>query len=387
MAATSVGTARGRGLAVLVVGAAMMQAAVVVGTTAATLMFASAFGDRWGSVPYTATVVGAAAGSVGLTRPARRTGMIAAYSVAAVGAGLALTGAPVLVVAGLFLVGCGSAGSQSARYAGADLYPVGRQGVALGAVVWAGTIGGVGGPVLMGPVADLSGRAGIAGLTGALLLASAATVIAATVTVALPRTPAPPPTPRPRSAQSGLTAPVRTAMVAMMAAQGAMVAIMVAAPLHLHRHGSDLGAVGTVIGVHVFGMFALAPLNGHLTDRYGARRMLLAGLAVVSASGLLILSPVRSGSVVALFLLGYGWSLAMVAGSALLVTRVPEGDRIRVQGGVDARVWCVTAVTTLSSGQLFALGGYATLAAGSVALVLVATAYVARGEGSDLRSG
>lgn len=170
-------------------------------------------------------------------------------------------------------------------------------------------------------------------------------------------------------------------MVAMMAAQGAMVAVMVAAPLHLHHRGSDLGAVGTVIGVHVLGMFALAPLNGHLTDRYGGRRMLLAGLTVVSASGLLVSGGVWPA--VALFLLGYGWSLAMVAGSALLVTRVPDRDRIRVQGGVDARVWCVTAVATLSSGQLFALGGYATLAAGSVALVLVAMAYVARGGDAD----
>ncbi|GAA0903753.1 hypothetical protein GCM10009557_79480 [Virgisporangium ochraceum] len=165
----------------------------------------------------------------------------------------------------------------------------------------------------------------------------------------------------------------------MMAAQGAMVAVMVAAPLHLHHRGSDLGAVGTVIGVHVSGMFALAPLNGHLADRYGGRRMLLAGLAVVCASGLLVLGPVGPGLAVPLFLLGYGWSLAMVAGSALLVARVPEGDRIRVQGRVDARVWCVTAVATLSSGQLFAVGGYATLAAVSVALVLVAIAFVARG--------
>jgi hypothetical protein len=58
---------------------------------------------------------------------------------------------------------------------------------------------------------------------------------------------------------------------------------------------------------------------------------------------------------------------------------VPHGDRIRVQGSVDARVWCVSAVASLASTHLFALGGYATLAAASVALVLVAVAYVVRG--------
>src|SRR4029453_9085774 len=79
----------GRSLAVLVVGAAMMQAAVVVAATASTLMFATAFGDRWGSLPGTATVLGAATGSVGLARlmrrTGRRTGLIAAYSIAAAG--------------------------------------------------------------------------------------------------------------------------------------------------------------------------------------------------------------------------------------------------------------------------------------------------------------
>lgn len=65
---------------------------------------------------------------------------------------------------------------------------------------------------------------------------------------------------------------------------------------------------------------------------------------------------------------------------------MPPADRIRVQGGVDARVWCVTAFATLLSSHVFALGGYRILAAVSVALVLVATAYGARGasvEGND----
>jgi hypothetical protein len=46
-------------------------------------------------------------------------------------------------------------------------------------------------------------------------------------------------------------------------------------------------------------------------------------------------------------------------------------------------VWAVSALATLSSTQLFALGGYRTLAAVSVALVLVATANVARGASPD----
>jgi MFS family permease len=253
-------------------------------------------------------------------------------------------------------------------------------------VVWAATIGGVGGPALLGPIGDLAARAGLSELTGAFLLALGAAAVAAVVTIKAPRTSAPPPgapSPRPTTVHSGRSTPaVRAAMVAMMAAQGAMVAIMVTAPLHLHHHGYGLGAVGTVISVHTLGMFALAPVSGYLTDRFGGRRVLLAGMTVVSGSALMIVGatqPAGAWLSVALFLLGYGWNLSMVAGSAQLATRVPQGDRIRVQGGVDARVWCVTALATLLSGHVFALGGYRILAAASVALVLVAMAHVTRG--------
>jgi hypothetical protein len=115
----------GRSLAVLAVGAATMQAAIGAASTASTLMFAGVFGDRWGGVPPTAGVLGVAAGSIGLTwlmgRTGRRLGLVAAYAVAAVGAGVAVAGVlaePLLVVAGLCLLGVGNAGSQLARYAG-----------------------------------------------------------------------------------------------------------------------------------------------------------------------------------------------------------------------------------------------------------------------------
>jgi hypothetical protein len=52
----------GRFLAVLTLGAGLMQAAIMVASTASTLMFAGVFGDRWGGVPSTAGVLGVAAG-------------------------------------------------------------------------------------------------------------------------------------------------------------------------------------------------------------------------------------------------------------------------------------------------------------------------------------
>jgi len=373
----------GRSLAVLTIGAAMMQAAMMVASTASTLMFAGVFGDRWGGVPPTAGVAGVAAGSVGLTwlmgRTGRRLGLVAAYAVAAVGGGVAVAGVlvePLLVVAGVFLLGVGHAGAQLARYAGAELYPASRKGFALGAVVWAGTIGAVGGPALLSPTAAIADGAGLPPFTGAFLLALVAAAVAGLVTVGVHRAV----TPARRGGQGKTplrllaTPSVRIALVSMVASHVVMVALMVAAPLHMHHHGHGLGAVGTVISLHVLGMYVLAPLSGYLTDRYGSRRVLVAGVLTVGASAIVLVGAAHlSGAwfAVALFALGYGWSMSMVGGSALLVRDVPPTEQLRVQGGVEAWVWGAAALGTFTSTHLLALGGYQLLATVCVTLVAV----------------
>jgi MFS family permease len=373
----------GRSLAVLTMGAAMMQAAIMVASTASTLMFAGVFGDRWGGVPPTAGVLGVAAGSIGLTwlmgLTGRRLGLVAAYAVAAVGASVAVAGVlaePLLVVAGVFLLGVGHAGSQLARYAGAELYPASRMGFALGAVVWAGTIGAVGGPAMLAPTAAVAGVAGLPPLTGAFLLALVAAAVAGLVTTGVHRSVTP--VRRGGQAKTPLrllaTPTIRIALVSMVVSHVVMVALMVAAPLHMDHHGHGLGAVGTVISLHVLGMYALAPLSGYLTDRYGSRRVLVAGVLAVGASACVLVSAAHLSApwfAVALFALGYGWSMSIVGGSALLVCDVPPTEQLRVQGGVEAWVWGAAAFATFTSTQLLALGGYQLLATVCVTLVAV----------------
>jgi MFS family permease len=380
----------GRSLAVLAVGAATMQAAIGAASTASTLMFAGVFGDRWGGVPPTAGVLGVAAGSIGLTwlmgRTGRRLGLVAAYAVAAVGAGVAVAGVlaePLLVVAGLCLLGVGNAGSQLARYAGAELYPASRKGFALGAVVWAGTVGAVGGPAMLAPTAAAADGAGLPPLTGAFLLALVAAAVAGLVTTGVHGSV----TPVRRGVQAKTplrllaTPTIRIALVSMVVSHVVMVALMVAAPLHMHHHGGGLGAVGTVISPHVLGMYALAPLTGYLTDRYGSRRALVAGVTTVGASTVVLVGAAHlSGPwfAVALFALGYGWNMSIVAGSALLVRDVPLTEQLRVQGGVEAWVWGAAAFATFTSTQLLALGGYQLLATVCVTLVAVALLSILR---------
>ena len=107
----------------------------------------------------------------------------------------------------------------------------------------------------------------------------------------------------------------------------------------MQHRGHSLGAVGIVISVHVLGMYALAPLTGYLTDRFGSRRVLTAGLLTTGGSAYaltIVTHPTVPELAVVLFGLGYDWSLSSVAGSALLVSGVPQAEQVRTQGAVAA---------------------------------------------------
>jgi MFS family permease len=166
---------------------------------------------------------------------------------------------------------------------------------------------------------------------------------------------------------------VLAAVAALIAGQATMVLIMTMTPLHLTGHGHGLGTVGVVISGHVFGMFALAPISGWITHRIGHLPTIFLGTAVLVVSSLMAaLAPPDSDEIlfVALFLLGWGWNLGFVAGSALLSTGVELAERARVQGVADAVIWTTSAVASLGSGAVVAAAGFSTLGFMGAAIVL-----------------
>ena len=153
-----------------------------------------------------------------------------------------------------------------------------------------------------------------------------------------------------------------------------MVLIMTMTPLHMTEHGHDLAAVGIVISGHTFGMFGLSPISGRLADRFGSVPVILAGLAVTGASAVLAAVAPPDGGIllfIALFLLGYGWNLGYVAGSALLTQDLSLAERTRLQGLTDALIWSSAAAASLGSGVVVAAASYATLGLMGAALVIV----------------
>jgi MFS family permease len=349
-------------LVALFISSALMTAAIAEASAVSTLVAADQLSPALAALPNTAAVAGTGVGALVLSRimtgHGRRAGLLAGYSTALGGGLLAVAAVPchdvTLLIVGMTLLGVGNAGGQLSRYAAADLYPPHRRGAAIGAVVWAGTVGAVGGPLLMMPAQHSADSLGWSPMSGPFALAALAVFGALLVAVATPRM-RPPRVPlddRPFKMPA-----VRTAAATMVTAQVVMVAVMTAAPLSMHMHHADLAAIGTMLSAHTFGMFALAPLSGWLLDRIGARAVMSAGLAILAGSATFVAtSPGSLALTAALFLLGYGWNLSTVGGSGILA-----GDATS-QGAVDALSWGTSTLATTASTLMFVHGGYPPLA-------------------------
>ncbi|MFI5584056.1 MFS transporter [Amycolatopsis sp. NPDC051758] len=385
-------TGRTRSMGALFTGVALLNTATVGLSTAGTLIVAAGSGPGWSGLPSVAGVLGTAAGALGagllLPGHGRRRVLSAGYGVAAAGAliafAAALATAVLPLLLGILLVGVGNGGAQLSRYLAADLYPEDRRGRALSNVVWAGTIGALAGPALMAPAAHVAESFGWPSLSGPVAVAVLATAGAALAVWVLPRDVPPPREPVAAGRGPVWPATVVRPLVAMVAAQLAMVAVMTMTPLQLQAHGHGLGVVGWVLSAHLFGMFALAPLSGRIADRWGPRVTINVGLGVLALSAATALAAPTahtSGLPVALFLLGYGWNLVFVGGSAQLSRDLAPATRSRLQGTVDAVVWSASALAGLGSGQLFAGGGYALVAVVGGVLALLPLALLVSRDG------
>jgi MFS family permease len=386
---------RRRSLLSLMAGVALGSTGHIAAVTVATIVAKDLAGTTlWSGAPSAAVVLGAALGATLLSRlmaaRGRRTGLVLGYAVAVAGAlvaTVAISGRSLpLFMVGILLIGFGNSANLLSRYAAADLYPVARRASAIGLVVWGATFGAVLGPNLVGWAGQLSEGIGLPALAGAYLLPIVFVGGAALLSFVMLR-----PDPyaladgseleamaeRPAgrtSLEALLRQPhVPTVVIALVAGQAVMVLIMTMTPLHMADHGHDLAAIGLVISGHILGMYALSPISGRLTDRFGSARIVAAGLIVVAFAAILsAVAPPEGGPVlfVALFLLGYGWNLGFVAGSALLTHGLGVAERTRLQGLTDALIWSSSAAASIGSGVVVAVAGFTSLGLMGAALVV-----------------
>jgi MFS family permease len=127
-------------------------------------------------------------------------------------------------------------------------------------------------------------------------------------------------------------------------------------------------------------MYLLSPVTGRLVDRLGARVVAVASAATLATAGVLAaIMPTDSvpGLAVALAVLGIGWNLGLVSGTAIVTDAVPLAVRARTQGAVDLCVALAGAGGGLGSGAVVAATSYATLAVGGAVVALLIVPVVA----------
>ena len=376
-----------------VLGGAGLAAGVSVGALLAAQMLG---GEGYAGLPIGILTLGSAltAYLVGrLTQQrGRRPGLAAGFAAGGLGAiGVVVAaawGSPVLLLVSLFVYGAGSATNLQARYAGADLATPDRRGFAVGVALVSTTLGAVAGPNLITPTGRVAVALGLPELAGPFLLATAAYLAAGITIAALLR---PDPYLIARAAARELpTAPSapgaaeRTTRVAggvvagatvLVVAQIAMTAIMTMTPVHMREHDHDLDAVGLVIGVHIAAMYLPSLLTGVLVDRVGRTAVAIAsgGMLVLAGLAAALLDDSVLSSVVALVLLGLGWNLGLIAGTAMVVDATTPADRGRTQGRVDVLVALSGAGGAAVSGAVVAASSYGTLGllGGALALLLI----------------
>lgn len=427
-----VDTAQRKVVATLIVTQALGGIGVATGLAVSSLLAADIVDDETLSgLPQTSQVVGAALMAIVLARimdvRGRRPGLAVGYVAAMVGSLLCVVAAVVesfpLLLVGALLIGSATAVNNQSRYAATDLASPSRRAGALSIVVWATTLGAVLGPNLVGVAGRAADSAGLPELSGPFVLgflglagASAVMTIflrpdplllarerAGIATGVVRRDGA-----SPRGVASAAAGGGRrtrdvwkvlaarphalAAVAAMAAAHTVMVSVMVMTPLHMHHGDAELDIIGFVISMHILGMFAFSPVVGWLTDRLGRPVVLVLGAVTLVASVLLAGSTSAGASTqltIGLFLLGLGWSFALIASSALLVDAVPLADRPAAQGASDLVMGLAAAAGGALAGVVVDVWGYDLLnvAAGMLTVVVLAAAVVARGSSGEDRMG
>jgi MFS family permease len=322
------------------------------------------------TLPFSIAIVALALTSVPaallMRRIGRRYGFILGALIGACGGLICCTGVivqkfDVFCVGALFLGSC-VAFTQQYRFAAAESVTPERASRAISGVL----IGALG-AAIVGPQLALAGRTWITGheYAGSFVVISILTTLAALVLTRLKPTAqfALAPTTNQTQQNPLQTSAFRIAVFASAGASAVMTFLMTAAPISMHLvdHHS-IEAATFVIQSHVLGMYAPSLVTGSIVQRFGERRVIAAGSAILAACTLIsLLGHHVMHYWWGMFLLGVGWNLCFVAGTTLLTHTLRAGNRHRGEAINDFAVFGSQACVSLLAGALVQQIGWSNL--------------------------
>ncbi|MGE1130750.1 MFS transporter [Bacillus wiedmannii] len=383
-------------------GGAGLAAGITVGALLAQQMLGT---DAYAGLPAAMFTMGSAVAAffVGKLsqKHGRRIGLSAGFIVGGLGAigvvGAALTNSIILLLVSLLIYGAGTATNLQARYAGTDLANKKQRATAISITMVMTTFGAVAGPNLVGVMGRFAHSIGIPELAGPFILSAAAFILAGLVLFIMLR---PDPllianmieTYKQEHTYKGQAVieeatenkrGITVGAIVMILTQIVMVAIMTMTPVHMGHHGHGLSAVGLVIGFHVGAMYLPSLVTGMLIDKIGRTTMSIAGGVILLAAGVIAaIAPSDSLIllIVALSLLGLGWNLGLISGTAQIVDATIPSTRAKTQGKIDVFIALAGASGGAMSGMVVANSSYAalSLAGGVLAFMLIPVVIWAR---------
>jgi len=383
-------------------GGAGLAAGITVGALLAQQMLGT---DAYAGLPAAMFTMGSAVAAFFVGKLSqkygRRIGLAGGFIVGGLGAiGVvmaALTNSIILLLVSLLIYGAGTATNLQARYAGTDLANKKQRATAISITMVMTTFGAVAGPNLVGVMGRFAHSIGIPELAGPFILSAAAFILAGIVLFVMLR---PDPllianmieTYKQEHTYKGQTVTeeatenkrgITVGAIVMILTQIVMVAIMTMTPVHMGHHGHGLSAVGLVIGFHVGAMYLPSLVTGMLIDKIGRTTMSIAGGVILLAAGVIAaIAPSDSLIllIVALSLLGLGWNLGLISGTAQIVDATIPSTRAKTQGKIDVLIALAGASGGAMSGMVVANSSYAalSLAGGVLAFMLIPVVIWAR---------
>jgi len=320
--------------------------------------------------------------------------------VGAIGLGVAMLrlSTPAFLVS-LLMFGLGTGASQQQRrLSAADLYPAERRAQGLGLILTGSLVGAIGGPGLIALAGALTGGDGRLQLAASWFLVPFVLLPSLGLILAIQ------PDPReiamdlgrywpghqaevePAHTAAKVTLmtfarnyPQVVALAAMSVLFGNMTMMMSLAPLTMSADGMALTAISMTVSLHVVGMWGFSLPIGKLADRFGRRRVVLAGVLLSTAGTLLVaLTHTLPPMVVGLFIIGLGWACGNVATAAIVADTTPPRFRGAAMGANSSFSAVASVAAPLLGGLLVQLWGAQSLAVITLLFVTPTLALVFR---------
>lgn len=139
---------------------------------------------------------------------------------------------------------------------------------------------------------------------------------------------------------------------------GVMTLIMNATTSWMFDHGMMLDHSTMVISSHIVGMFAPALISGWIADRFGTIIGAVLGFALMGlCMVILMIYQEYEHFLIALVLLGVGWSLTQVSGTKRVILLAKEEDKAEFEGGNVLLMTFAKICSSMSAGALYITWG------------------------------